>query len=322
VELVTRTAKLLPYLRRPKQATGYATAYYHEPDAYDPIELGNLFAVVEVAGSAHEQVAELIIQTFADSYYQVDDLEQMQAVSQFEQALKAINQELEAYSQQTGSTEWMSKLSCILAAFSQGEIHLSQAGSAKAFLFRQGQLLPISDDASTPPEPGKTFCDIASGQLRLEDRVLIATSGVLLHVSTDELKTLMNGRSANAAIEKLASQVQSVANVDRIAALAVEVTSADLLAQQSLPSAPAEMLVGDKPSLWENLQPVIEAFGSWLRTAAHRLSTWGRSFWATAKPRLHQVAQTSVRTAKRSAHWTRKSSVQVFERAKRLRQKS
>ena len=321
MELVTRTAKLLPYLRRPKQATGYATAYYHEPDAYDPIELGNLFAVVEIAGSEHEQVAELIIQTFADSYYQVDDLEKMQAVSQFEQALKAINQELASYSQQTGSTDWMGKLSCILAAFSQGEIHLSQAGSAKAFLFRQGQLLPISEDSPAASDPGKSFCDIASGQLKLEDRILITTSGVLLHVSTDELKTLMSGRSANAAIEKLALQVQSVANVDRIAALAIEVTSADLLAQQSLPSAPSEMLVGDKPSLWEHLQPAIEATGRWLRTVAHRLATWGRSFWAAAKPRLHQAGQSSIQAAKHSANWTRKSSAHAVARAKRLRQK-
>ena len=47
-DLVTRSARLIPYVKRPRNAAGFATAYRYEPLPGDPGSiLGSLYVVIE-----------------------------------------------------------------------------------------------------------------------------------------------------------------------------------------------------------------------------------------------------------------------------------
>jgi len=68
-DLITRTARLVPYVKRPKQVPSFVTTYTYEPMAGEPgDDLGNLYVVTEVlvSGRASEEVADLILETAGD----------------------------------------------------------------------------------------------------------------------------------------------------------------------------------------------------------------------------------------------------------------
>ena len=63
-ELITRTARLAPYAKRPRRASGFVTAYTYEPMPDESTsDLGNLFVVIEIISSGRmaEEVADLVI---------------------------------------------------------------------------------------------------------------------------------------------------------------------------------------------------------------------------------------------------------------------
>ncbi len=136
-ELITRAARLAPYAKRPRQASGFVTAYTYEPrpDEADA-DMGNLFIVIEVISSGRmaEEVANLVIETVAGHYYEPGG-GAMSHLDRFELAVKATNVELSHYIDQ-GNAAWIGKLSAIVAVQADKELHLAQTGSAEAFLSR------------------------------------------------------------------------------------------------------------------------------------------------------------------------------------------
>jgi hypothetical protein len=95
-DLITHTARLVPYVKRPKQVASFVTAYTYEPLPDEPgAELGNLYVVMEVlvSGRASEEVADLVIETIGDQYYN-QATPGSDSLERFEAAVKACNHEL------------------------------------------------------------------------------------------------------------------------------------------------------------------------------------------------------------------------------------
>src|SRR5215469_10810075 len=131
-DLITRTAKLVPYVKRPKQAPSYVTAYSYEPLPTEPgAGLGNLYVVLEVliTGRASEEVADLVLETIGDQYYNQSDPND-NPLERFEGAIKATNHELAEHVNR-GNAAWIGKLSAVVAIHADGELHVSQTGSAE-----------------------------------------------------------------------------------------------------------------------------------------------------------------------------------------------
>src|ERR1700683_2900110 len=106
-DLITRTARLVPYAKRPKHVPSFVTAYSYEPLPDEAgADLGNLVVVMKVlvSGRASEEVADLIIETIGDQYYN-QPRENRDALNQFELAVKALNHELSDYVNK-GNAAW------------------------------------------------------------------------------------------------------------------------------------------------------------------------------------------------------------------------
>ncbi len=242
-EVITQTARLTPYAKRPKQASGFVTAYYYEPMATDPgFDRGNLYAVIEVlvTGRASEDVANLIIDTIGDYYYNQPDTAHADASSRFEGAIRAVNHELGAHVNR-GNAAWIGKLSAVVAVEVDGELHVAQSGSGEAFLYRGSSHTRITTTPTNrPASPTKTFGSIASGQLEIGDRILLATPALIHQIPLERLQSIIGGANPNTVIAEFHDLLDGT-SADRIAALVVEITTPELAALRVRSEQPSEI---------------------------------------------------------------------------------
>jgi hypothetical protein len=244
-DLITRTARLVPYAKRPKQVPSFVTAYSYEPLPNDAgAELGSLYVVMEVlvSGRASEEVADLIIETAGERYYN-DPQPSPDPLTRFEHAIKAVNQELGEHVNR-GNAAWIGKLSAVIAVQVGADLHVAQTGSAEAFLYRGKSSTHITPpNPNRPATPAKTFGSIASGQLEPSDRLLLATPALIHQIALGQLRSLIAESSPPVAIAEITKLLQGAAT-DRIAGLVIEVTTPELAALQVRSEAPDEIQLG------------------------------------------------------------------------------
>ncbi|GAC1372177.1 MAG: hypothetical protein NVSMB39_6430 [Candidatus Saccharimonadales bacterium] len=249
-DLISHTARLVPYTKRPKHMASFVTAYFYEPSA-DEIgaRLGNFFVVVEVlvSGRASEEVVDLIIQTAGEKYYNYPAGD-ADPLARFETAVKQTNHELSEYVGR-GNAAWIGKLSAILAVQAGAELHVAQTGSAEAFLYRGKAVSRICvPDTTRPASPSKTFGSIATGVLDSGDKLLLATPALVHQIPLKKLQQTITATNPNIAIGEI-SQLLEGAVTNRIAAIIVEITTPEIAALQVRTEEPAEIELGNNETL-------------------------------------------------------------------------
>ena len=249
-ELITRTARLIPYSKRPKQVPSFVTAYTYEPLPDEPTaDLGNLYVAIEVlvTGRASEEVGDLVIEAFSDHYY--NQAESKTPLERFESAIKSTNHQLAEFINQ-GNAAWIGKMSAIVAVVADSEIHLCQTGSADAYLYRGKSHTRIISPSTKPAQPSKTFSSIASGQLEPGDKLLFTTPALVHQISMQRLHSIISSHSPNAAIAELTSHLPSTGS-ERVGVLVIELTTPELAALQIRSDEPNEIKLGQPENTYE-----------------------------------------------------------------------
>jgi hypothetical protein len=301
IELITRTARLVPYAKRPKQVPSFVVASSYEPAADDPLLfLGNLFIVLEVlvAGRSSEDVADLIINTFRDSYYDPNVVHDVSPISRFESATKAVNIALVEHVNQ-GNAAWIGKLSAIITVQCGSELHVTHIGSAEAFLYRGAATTQITLKSDTrPTSPSKTFGSIASGSLEAGDRFLLATPALVHQVALKRLHSVVASNTPNTAIGELTELLKGT-DVTRIAALIVEITTPELAALQVRSDQPDEIAIGGPENPMEAAKMMAMPLAQATVETGKRASQAAQASWVQTKPvfvRAYQSGSGALRT--------------------------
>jgi hypothetical protein len=298
-DLITRTARLVPYTKRPKHLPGFVTAYAYEPMPDDPgIELGNLYVVIEVlvSGRASEEVADLVIETAGNQYYNKAQ-PQEGALERFESAIKAVNQELTDHVNR-GNAAWIGKLSAVIAVHCGSEVHLAQTGSAEAFLYRGKTSTQVTAGApSRAHNPSKTFGSIASGQLEAGDRLLLSTPALIHQVPLTKLRGIIGQSGPNAAISEITELLKD-ASVERIAALIIEITTPELAAVQVRSDQPSEIRLGSPENPLQAAKMAATPIAVSTITSSQKLAHSAGATWKRAKPGANAIIQTASGKAK------------------------
>ncbi len=300
-ELIIRTARLVPYAKRPKQVPSYVTAYTYEPLADEPgAALGNLFIVVEVlvSGRAGEEVADLVIETLGSYYYDRAE-DETEPLQRFEAAVKATNHELAEYVNQ-GNAAWIGKLSAIAAVQVGSELHLAHTGSAEAFLYRGKAAARISGNQGPvrPAVPSKTFGSIASGALEAGDRLLLATPALIHQLSLTKLRDIIGGTSPSSAIAEI-TQLLRGSTSERIAALVVEVTTPELAALQVRSEEPNEIQLGSPDNVLEAAKLAAAPLAQATVTSGKRAHALAKTGWNRTRPHMRKAGLSAVAALRR-----------------------
>ena len=286
-DLITRTARLVPYAKRPKHISSFVTAYLYEPITGDiGAWLGNLYVVVEVliSGRASEEVVDLVIETAGEKYYNEPDGEK-DPLARFEAAIKQINHALSEYVGK-GNASWIGKLSAIIAVQSGHELHVAQTGSAEAFLYRGKAASRISiPETNRPTTPSKTFGSIATGELEAGDKLLIATPALVHQVPLAKLQSVVTNGSPNSSIAEI-SQLLDGAITNRIAALVIEITTPELAALKVRSDEPEEIQLASNESLTDAAIRAATPLAQTTAATSKKVAGAAKSSWYSLRPKL------------------------------------
>jgi len=215
----------------------FLTCQFYQPVDPEQRESGVIFSQIEILTPwfPNSQIGQTVINTLIREYYRGVDTSEL---VNFENAVKAVNKVL-AQIAQNGETDWIGKLSGVLALVNGREIHIAQTGQSHAYLYRGSKLNHITEglDTADPPHPLKTFNNLTSGTLQTGDKIVVGNSSFFETIAPSELKILaVSFRPAVTALECakiLKSNSNQFAN-----AIFVEITT-----KESLSNIPPEQKV-------------------------------------------------------------------------------
>ncbi len=310
-QYLTTTAKLLPYPRRSGHGASSTTAFHYEASG-PQAALGDILAVIEVLAPIKEanEVSNLILETATRTYYLDPENETDTVIDRFEDTIKAINEELAVYAT-AGHGSWIGKVSAILAVMVGNEVHLTQTGSAQAFLYRGKQSSCITTGLASkePHRPSKTFANMASGRLEIGDRLFLATPALLHHFSSEELADTISQNTPTTAIDKLRVGLGPGESLERFAATISELTTPDQAAMVPQTGLPKAAMLG-KPEtglarVRDGAKPALAKAGALSLAAGSKLGSFWRS---SVQPWIKSTTLTLIQMlrkllSKKSGRW-------------------
>ena len=294
-DLITRTAKLVPYAKRPKQVPSFVTAYSYEPMSDEPAaSSGSFYVVIEAlaGGRQSEEVADLVIESFGQHYYRETE-QAVAALTRFEGAIKAVNHELSNYVTQ-GNAAWIGKLSAVIAVQWQSELHISQTGSAEAYLYRGKTSTRITGHVvDRPTSPSKTFGTIVSGTFENDDRLLLTTPALFHQLPIKRVRDVILTNSPNRSIAELTELLAGSAT-DRIAALIIGVSTPEQAAMHVRAEEPAVITLAAPESPMDAARSAAIPLAQATVASSRKVGVTAQSGWKRAQPHVQRAGYSAA----------------------------
>ncbi|MBI5422012.1 hypothetical protein HZA44_02665, partial [Candidatus Peregrinibacteria bacterium] len=202
-----------------------------------------LWVALEIVGDGKfaRATSQSILETLEAVFF---DHMELGAYERFEAALKETNLIINNLKEKRG--KGFGKINAILAAFTGQELHLTQSNDAEAYLIRNGKLSLVSEGLSS--RSADLFVNIASGELRGDDKMIFAT-GRLLRLATHSQLVQMFSDGVTEAVEAL----KEVAMGDEEQSLGAVCIHAKLLQKPDAPLQPAS-----SSPLWAKIKDGLE----------------------------------------------------------------
>jgi hypothetical protein len=301
--------------------------------------MGEVFVIVEITRPwlGISQIGSRIINTFRKAYYDGDSSSDL---VNFEKAVKTVNEMLLKLTEQ-GETDWIGRLNAVIGIMIDREVHITSAGLAQAYLFRDGKISHITEKQdNNEPHPLKTFGSIISGTLLVDDIVFMTSSELINTISLTILKTCFEEatilgvgtqilkhikrtkvKSVGAIIIKLTDK--ALINPDSPEVLYTDKTfkaNSDAFKQLWVKTIlPALIVVQNKIIFWSKQahlaakNKVIPATSQLTKKAIDKTSTSVKGAWSKTKPTLDQqskkfaasfdAALTGIKETKDTSHF-------------------
>lgn len=172
-----------------KQLRPFIEIIVEEPENISHQNLGTLIGVLEITDTSEDSsyVVNYLISVIKKEYF---SKAKRGPIESLEAALHKANLALANLAEHK-NINWLGKLNALVAVTEKNNLHLSQTGTASAFLMRAQTLTDISEGLSpsgTDPYPLKTFVSVSSGRLEDQDKIIITTANIFDIFSLEEIK--------------------------------------------------------------------------------------------------------------------------------------
>lgn len=147
-----------------------------------------VWLAIEIDGETKyaRSIVQNMVEIIEDVFF---DKTELSGYERFENTLKEINVIIKNLKEKKGASS-LGAISAILAVFDENELLLTQSKNAEAYLIRRGKLSTISEGLGSSSED--LFVNIASGELKADDKVILATSRLLRVASQSQLVQLLS----------------------------------------------------------------------------------------------------------------------------------
>jgi len=203
----------------------FCDIFVYEPENIEEKSLGNLYIIGEVVNLPENSsyIVNLLASIIKKEFY---SNKKRTTLESLEASLNKANSTLSDLTEQ-GNVAWIGNLNMTCAAHRQKELHLSQTGKIKTLLIRNGQIKDIGKNviADEKPHPFRTFANIASGELELNDLVLFATPGLFNILSTEKIRQMSSSENFEEFSNEIQETIKKESDISTIAALLINVES-------------------------------------------------------------------------------------------------
>lgn len=232
--LVCNEKKLRPFIE----------AFVQDPENVEQQNLGTLIGIFEISDTSEDSsyIVNYLISIIKKEYFARP---RRGPVESFEAALRKANLALSKLAEH-GNINWLGKLNALCAVVEKNKLHLSQTGTASAFLLRTKSLTNIGeeldelDEKDQEPNPLKTFDAVSSGKLEADDKLLITTEGIFEIFSFEEIKKSALRFSETEFARFLRTALGN--ELERAAVLIIDIKEKPEAPKEAYPTAPARHL--------------------------------------------------------------------------------
>jgi len=284
--LVPYAAQIIPRNRRAR-----ANSFIYSYERGSEIQLNQdssattVYALIEVLGDA--QIGDTVSQLITS---QLDHLFPIPGSDHetlnFETVISHINKALAANKHQSG-------LNAVITHIADEAISVVHTGKAEAHMNRGRSFIRITENLPQAVK-GKTqaaFSEVADGKLKSGDKILLATPGLLHHISVDQIKNSIMDNTPAASATKLARFVDNRADSYRAAAVIIEIAAPEYLAEFASGGNTTVIDISSKESFGEVAKattvPIMRKSGRQIVVLATRFGHWTIS---VAVPTTKKVA--------------------------------
>lgn len=261
-------------------------------------QMGEIFTLVEILTPwfPTAQIGQTIIQTFFDAYYAGGSTSDL---VNFETALKKVNESLATITQ-NGETDWLGNLNAILGVVIENKIHLAQTGKAEAYIFRDGKVNHLTEGLaqnSTEAHPLSTFSNITSGELKHNDKILIANPDLYKNLSLDNIRQIITlGETPSETILQIAKLLKKK-KTKAVNVLEMNLVSSEELAKLPIENVetyyldkPLESILSNVARFWNSLiYPIIKFVASRGKRAGNSSLDFTKNYLSTLKKKREEA---------------------------------
>lgn len=297
----------------------FLTAQVRKPLEDSKIDKGTVFAVAEITKPwfPNSQIGQKIINALVREYIKASNTSNL---VNFELAIKKVNKTL-AYITQSGETDWIGNLNAVLAVIHNNSLHLSQTGKAEAYLFREGKIIHITEGSKQEiePHPLKTFSDIASGNLKLHDKLLFSSPEILDYFSLERLRQIICSSSPSQAANQI-STILRQEKTKNINAIIVELLSKEELANKTI-SETEEVIYLDQRSVanfgaetrkqLESIAPIFDKMGAALAKGYEQTKSYSKN---TLLPKIKSAWSKTAEFTNKGLHNLRSKTTPIVNK--------
>jgi hypothetical protein len=271
--LVPYAAQIIPRTRR-AGATSLLYCYERgsEIQLNQQSDATTVYGLIEVVGNTDQadDVAQLITGQL-DHLFPIPGSDQ--EVLSFEEAVSHINKALDKQLPRP-------QLNAAIILIHNDKVSVVHTGKAEAHMNRGRSFIRITE-ALPQPVPGKhqtIFSEVADGTLKSGDKLLLATPGLLHHISIDQIKNSIIDNTPAASAQKLARFVDNRPDSHRAAAVIIEIAAPEYLAEFASGGSTTVIEISAKESLGEVAKattvPVARKTGRRIVVLATRFGNW------------------------------------------------
>lgn len=204
-----------------KELRPYIEIFVETPQNITQQSLGTLAGIFEITDDSEDSsyIVNYLISIIKKEYFSKAKRGPMES---FEAALHKANLALSKLAEHE-TVGWISHFNAVCLVLEKNNLHISQAGTASAFLLRSKTLTNIceSESSESQANPIRTFEDVLSGRLEEKDKIILATETIFDIFSFEEIKRSALKFSASDFIQFLKTAL--INELDQAAVLIVDI---------------------------------------------------------------------------------------------------
>lgn len=206
-----------------KPEKSFCDTFVYEPENVEEQSLGNLYIVGEIRNLSENStyLLNLLASIIKKEFYSKS---KRSTIESLESSLHKANSTLADYAEQ-GNVDWIGNLNMICGAYKNGELHISQTGGIKTLLIRDKQITDIGKDIVKEEKPHlfRTFANIASGELEINDLLLFATPEFFNEFSLEKIRQLSSSLKFDEFADTIQRSIENESGAIAVSALAMKI---------------------------------------------------------------------------------------------------